>query len=70
MLRDGDTGYAKPGALRDGLHLAAYRPPWQPWSRSYAGRERCVQSAHGVGCRATACAGPPDAIVLSLRPWL
>ena len=26
MLRDGDTGYAKPGALRDGLHLAAYRP--------------------------------------------
>ena len=25
-LRDGDTGYAKPGALRDGLHLAAFRP--------------------------------------------
>ncbi|SDM52354.1 GDSL-like Lipase/Acylhydrolase family protein [Methylobacterium phyllostachyos] len=25
-LRDGDTGYAKPGAMRDGLHLAAYRP--------------------------------------------
>ncbi|MCJ2124877.1 SGNH/GDSL hydrolase family protein [Methylobacterium sp. J-077] len=25
-LRDGETGYAKPGALRDGLHLAAYRP--------------------------------------------
>ncbi len=26
VLRDGDTGYAKPGAMRDGLHLAAYRP--------------------------------------------
>jgi lysophospholipase L1-like esterase len=25
-LRDGDTGYAKPGALRDGLHLAGFRP--------------------------------------------
>lgn len=25
-LRDGDTGYAKPGALRDGLHLAKFRP--------------------------------------------
>lgn len=25
-LRDGETGYAKPGAMRDGLHLAAYRP--------------------------------------------
>ena len=25
-VRDGDTGYAKPGAMRDGLHLAAYRP--------------------------------------------
>ena len=25
-LRDGDTGFAKPGAMRDGLHLAAYRP--------------------------------------------
>jgi lysophospholipase L1-like esterase len=25
-LRDGDTGYAKPGALRDGLHLGAFRP--------------------------------------------
>lgn len=25
-LRDGETGYAKPGALRDGLHLAAFRP--------------------------------------------
>ncbi|MCJ2092944.1 GDSL-type esterase/lipase family protein [Methylobacterium sp. J-072] len=25
-LRDGETGYAKPGTLRDGLHLAAYRP--------------------------------------------
>lgn len=24
-LRDGETGYAKPGALRDGLHLAAFR---------------------------------------------
>ncbi|MGU3666923.1 SGNH/GDSL hydrolase family protein [Methylobacterium sp. A49B] len=28
-LRDGDTGYAKPGALRDGLHLAAFRPALQ-----------------------------------------
>ncbi|MDP4022194.1 GDSL-type esterase/lipase family protein [Methylobacterium sp. NEAU 140] len=25
-LRDGDTGFAKPGALRDGLHLGAFRP--------------------------------------------
>ncbi|WP_267357406.1 MULTISPECIES: SGNH/GDSL hydrolase family protein [unclassified Methylobacterium] len=25
-LRDGETGFAKPGAMRDGLHLAAYRP--------------------------------------------
>lgn len=25
-LRDGDTGFAKPGAMRDGLHLTAYRP--------------------------------------------
>jgi len=25
-LRDGESGYAKPGTLRDGLHLAAYRP--------------------------------------------
>ncbi|MCJ2053184.1 SGNH/GDSL hydrolase family protein [Methylobacterium sp. J-070] len=25
-LRDGDSGFAKPGALRDGLHLAAFRP--------------------------------------------
>lgn len=25
-LRDGDTGFAKAGAMRDGLHLAAYRP--------------------------------------------
>ncbi len=25
-LRDGDTGFAKPGALRDGLHLAKFRP--------------------------------------------
>lgn len=25
-LRDGDTGFAKPGALRDGLHLSRYRP--------------------------------------------
>ena len=25
-LRDGDSGFAKPGAMRDGLHLAAYRP--------------------------------------------
>ena len=25
-LRDGDSGYAKPGALRDGLHLTAFRP--------------------------------------------
>ncbi|GJE40552.1 SGNH/GDSL hydrolase family protein [Methylobacterium persicinum] len=25
-LRDGDTGFAKPGALRDGLHLAGFRP--------------------------------------------
>jgi lysophospholipase L1-like esterase len=25
-LRDADTGYAKPGALRDGLHLASFRP--------------------------------------------
>ncbi len=25
-LRDGETGYAKPGAMRDGLHLSAYRP--------------------------------------------
>ena len=24
-LRDGDTGFAKPGAMRDGLHPAAYR---------------------------------------------
>ncbi|NEU12458.1 SGNH/GDSL hydrolase family protein [Methylobacterium sp. BTF04] len=24
-LRDGDTGYALPGALRDGLHVAGYR---------------------------------------------
>lgn len=25
-LRDGDSGFAKAGAMRDGLHLAAYRP--------------------------------------------
>lgn len=25
-LRDGGTGFAKAGAMRDGLHLAAYRP--------------------------------------------
>ncbi|MDP4003070.1 SGNH/GDSL hydrolase family protein [Methylobacterium sp. NEAU K] len=25
-IRDGDTGFAKPGTMRDGLHLAAYRP--------------------------------------------
>ena len=25
-IRDGDTGFAKPGAMRDGLHLSAYRP--------------------------------------------
>ena len=25
-IRDGNTGFAKPGAMRDGLHLAAYRP--------------------------------------------
>jgi lysophospholipase L1-like esterase len=25
-LRDGDTGFAKPGSLRDGLHLAKFRP--------------------------------------------
>ena len=25
-LRDGSSGFAKPGAMRDGLHLAAYRP--------------------------------------------
>jgi lysophospholipase L1-like esterase len=25
-LRDGGTGFAKPGALRDGLHLAKFRP--------------------------------------------
>ncbi|MCJ2062479.1 GDSL-type esterase/lipase family protein [Methylobacterium sp. J-088] len=28
-LRDGDSGYAKPGSLRDGLHLAAFRPALQ-----------------------------------------
>ncbi|WP_336486066.1 SGNH/GDSL hydrolase family protein [Methylobacterium nigriterrae] len=25
-LREGESGYAKPGAMRDGLHVAAYRP--------------------------------------------
>ncbi|GJD97053.1 SGNH/GDSL hydrolase family protein [Methylobacterium iners] len=25
-LRDGETGFAREGAMRDGLHLAAYRP--------------------------------------------
>lgn len=25
-LRDGETGFAKPGALRDGLHLARFKP--------------------------------------------
>ncbi|TXN71815.1 SGNH/GDSL hydrolase family protein [Methylobacterium sp. WL6] len=25
-IRDGATGFAKPGTMRDGLHLAAYRP--------------------------------------------
>lgn len=25
-LRDGETGFALPGAMRDGLHIAAYRP--------------------------------------------
>ena len=25
-IRDGTTGFAKPGAMRDGLHLSAYRP--------------------------------------------
>lgn len=28
-LRDGDSGFAKPGALRDGLHLARFRPAMQ-----------------------------------------
>lgn len=25
-IRDGESGFAKPGAMRDGLHLSAYRP--------------------------------------------
>ena len=36
-LRDGDTGYAKPGALRDGLHLAAFRPALQALEPSLCG---------------------------------
>ncbi|AWN38609.1 SGNH/GDSL hydrolase family protein [Methylobacterium radiodurans] len=28
-LRDGETGFAKPGAMGNGLHLAAYRPTMQ-----------------------------------------
>lgn len=37
-LRDGDTGYAKPGALRDGLHLAKFRPALQSLAPALCGR--------------------------------
>jgi lysophospholipase L1-like esterase len=37
-LRDGETGYAKPGAMRDGLHLAAYRPVSQALEQDLCGR--------------------------------
>ena len=37
-LRDGDTGYAKPGALRDGLHLAAFRPALKALEPALCGR--------------------------------
>ena len=36
-LRDGDTGYAKPGALRDGLHLGAFRPALKALEPSLCG---------------------------------
>ncbi len=37
-LRDGETGYAKPGALRDGLHLAKFRPAIQALAPALCGR--------------------------------
>lgn len=36
-LRDGNTGYAKPGALRDGLHLAKFRPAMQALAPALCG---------------------------------
>ncbi|MCJ2013032.1 SGNH/GDSL hydrolase family protein [Methylobacterium sp. J-076] len=36
-LRDGDTGFAKPGALRDGLHLARFRPAMQALTPALCG---------------------------------
>lgn len=36
-LRDGETGYAKPGALRDGLHLAKFRAALQALSPALCG---------------------------------
>ncbi|MFC6790149.1 hypothetical protein ACFQE0_11285 [Methylobacterium komagatae] len=38
-LRDGDTGYAKPGALRDGLHLAKFRPAIKALAPALCGGE-------------------------------
>ena len=40
-IREGDTGFARPGAMRDGLHLKAYRPvlkAMEPASRPGFGR--------------------------------
>lgn len=36
-LRDGETGFAKPGALRDGLHLAKFRPAIQALAPALCG---------------------------------
>jgi lysophospholipase L1-like esterase len=38
-LRDGKTGYAKPGALRDGLHLARFRPALAALTPALCGKE-------------------------------
>lgn len=37
-LRDGETGFAKPGALRDGLHLARFSPAMQALEPALCGR--------------------------------
>ncbi|MFD0938397.1 SGNH/GDSL hydrolase family protein, partial [Methylobacterium trifolii] len=36
-LRDGEGGFAKPGAMRDGLHLSAYRPALQALAPALCG---------------------------------
>ena len=37
-IREGETGYAKPGTLRDGLHLAAYRKAMAALEPALCGR--------------------------------